>query len=169
MTRLGALLIVFVATALPFAAQESAPVFDVASIKRNVGPMPRTSGTIANTPKGEIRMVWIPARLLVLLAYPVATPAEVKGLPSWADSERYDVTVKGRPDVGCWATRKGGRSGQRRDRTAAHVPLQFNNESWQHDLRRRDDHSWASIGSAARRDDSRANRRSHGPRRLLFI
>ena len=99
MPRLGALLIVFVATALPFAAQESAPVFDVASIKRNVGPMPRTSGTIANTPKGEIRMVWVPARLLVLLAYPVATPAEVKGLPSWADSERYDVTVKGRPDA----------------------------------------------------------------------
>ena len=69
MPRLGALLIVFVATALPFAAQESAPVFDVASIKRNIGPMPSTSGTIANTPRGEIRMVWIPARLLVLLAY----------------------------------------------------------------------------------------------------
>jgi len=53
MPRLGALLIVFVATALPFAAQESAPVFDVASIKRSIGPMPSTSGTIANTPRAR--------------------------------------------------------------------------------------------------------------------
>jgi uncharacterized protein (TIGR03435 family) len=99
MTRLGLLLILIAATGLPLAAQEPAPAFEVASIKRNIGPMPRTSGKIPNTPKGEIRLVWIPARLLVLLAYPAVAPAEVIGLPSWANSERYDVTVKGSPDA----------------------------------------------------------------------
>ena len=97
MTRLGLLLMVIAATGLPLAAQQSAPAFEVASIKRNIGLMPRTSGKIPNTPKGEVRLVWIPARLLVLLAYPLAR--EVVGLPSWADSERYDVTVKWPPDA----------------------------------------------------------------------
>jgi uncharacterized protein (TIGR03435 family) len=96
MTRLGLLLIVIAGT-LPLAAQPSTPAFDVASIKRNTGLMPRTSGKIQDTPKGEIRLVWIPARLLVLLAYPLAR--EVVGLPSWATSERYDVTVKGPTDA----------------------------------------------------------------------
>ena len=84
-------------TAQAPAPSSSAPAFEVASIKRNVGPMPQISGTMQNTPKGEIRLVWIPARLLVLTAYPLAR--EVVGLPSWASSERYDVTVKGRPDA----------------------------------------------------------------------
>jgi hypothetical protein len=48
------------------------PAFEVASIKRNTDPMPRISGTMPNTPKGEIRLVWMPARFLVLLAYPLA-------------------------------------------------------------------------------------------------
>lgn len=97
MTRLALLLVVIAVTGLPLAAQQPAPAFDVASIKRNTGPMPRSSGTMQNTPKGEIRLVWIPARLLVLLAYPLAR--EVVALPSWANSERYDVTVKGSPDA----------------------------------------------------------------------
>src|SRR5690349_3979523 len=67
-TCLVLLFLVIAATGFPLAAQQSAPGFDVASIKRNIGPMPRTSGKISNTPKGEIRLAWIPARLLVLLA-----------------------------------------------------------------------------------------------------
>jgi uncharacterized protein (TIGR03435 family) len=90
-------LVVSAATVLPLSAQQPAPAFDVASIKRNIGPRPSTSGTLQNTPKGEIRLVWIPARLLVLLAYPLAR--EVVGLPSWASADRYDVTVKGPPDA----------------------------------------------------------------------
>jgi uncharacterized protein (TIGR03435 family) len=97
MTRLGPILVLTAAMGLSLIAQQSAPAFDVASIKRNIGPRPSTSGTMENTPKGEIRLVWIPARLLVLLAYPLAR--EVVDLPSWASSERYDVTVKGRPDA----------------------------------------------------------------------
>ena len=82
------------------AAQQPAPAFEIASIKRNIDPKPMTSGTLQNTPKGEIRLVWIPASLLVLRAYPVdVAGAEVIGLPSWATSERYDVTVRGNPEA----------------------------------------------------------------------
>jgi uncharacterized protein (TIGR03435 family) len=81
------------------AAQQAAPPFEVASIKRNTDPRPPGSGPV-RTPKGEIRVVAVLARLLVLYAYPLdAAPAEVVGVPSWANSERYDITVKGIPDA----------------------------------------------------------------------
>ena len=100
MTRLGPLLILIAVTGLPPAAQQPAAAFEVASIKRNLDPRPARIGTMRDTPKGEIRVVAVLARLLVLLAYPLdAAPAEVVGVPSWANSERYDVTVKGMPDA----------------------------------------------------------------------
>ena len=81
------------------AAQQPAPLFEVASIKRNTDPRPPGSGPV-RTPKGEIRVVAVLARLLVLYAYPLdAAPAEVVGVPSWANSERYDITVKGIADA----------------------------------------------------------------------
>jgi uncharacterized protein (TIGR03435 family) len=69
--------------------------FDIASIKRNV------SGNVATSPpflpNGEVRLVNTPARNVVLLAYPVkTTPPEIIGAPSWLESERYDVTAKGK-------------------------------------------------------------------------
>jgi uncharacterized protein (TIGR03435 family) len=86
-------------TVAAVAAQQSGPVFEIASIKRNLDPQPMISGTMQNPPKGEIRLVAIPARLLVLRAYPVQVAPEVIGLPTWATSERYDVTVRGNPDA----------------------------------------------------------------------
>ena len=87
-------------TVASVAAQQPAPAFEIASIKRNVDAKPMTSGTLQNTPKGEIRLVAIPARLLVQRAYPVDVPGvQVIGLPSWATSENYDVTVRGNPDA----------------------------------------------------------------------
>ena len=81
------------------AQQPAAPAFEIASIKRNTDPKPMISGTMT-TPKGEIRLVAIPARLLVQRAYPVDVPGgDVIGLPSWATSERYDVTVRGNPEA----------------------------------------------------------------------
>jgi uncharacterized protein (TIGR03435 family) len=100
MTRLGLLLIVIAATGLLLAAQQSAPAFEVASITRNTDPKPARIGTMRDTPNGEIRVVAVFARQLVLFAYPLdLAPAEVVGAPSWADSERYDITVKGAPDA----------------------------------------------------------------------
>jgi len=68
--------------------------FEVASIKRTLDTIPG-SGPRPNRALGEERMTGTPARFLVLRAYPVELqPAEVVGLPSWADSERYDVVVR---------------------------------------------------------------------------
>jgi uncharacterized protein (TIGR03435 family) len=76
------------------------PEFEVASIKRNTTPMPTSSGRLQNVPPGETRLVAVPARSLVLRAYPTTlNPAEITGLPAWADSERYDVTVRASPDA----------------------------------------------------------------------
>ena len=86
-------------TAALAAQQPPAPAFDVASIRRNTDPKPARVGTMRDT-RGEIRVVAVPVRSLVLFAYPLeGAPAEVAGAPSWADSERYDVTVKLAPDA----------------------------------------------------------------------
>ena len=90
-------------------AAQAAPEFDVASIKRNTTGVPRS---VPATPtSGQITLAAIPARFLALRAYPNLTnPVVVEGLPAWAGSERYDVTVKFRPgastteQVAMWKT-----------------------------------------------------------------
>ena len=87
-------------TAALAAQQPSAPAFDVASIKRNTDPKPERVGTMRSAATGEISVVAVPARSLVLLAYPLeGAPVEVVGAPSWAESERYDVTARLAPDA----------------------------------------------------------------------
>jgi uncharacterized protein (TIGR03435 family) len=75
------------------------PEFEVASIKRNTinqfatGPPPNPSS-------GLFSMINVPARTIVFRAYPLQTNApaamQILGLPSWAESERYDVVAKGK-------------------------------------------------------------------------
>src|SRR4051812_23608072 len=72
------------------------PEFEVASIKRNtsadlpIGPPPDPA-------TGEIRLRQVPARTLILQAYPLQTiPSQIVNLPAWAD-DRYDVIAKGKP------------------------------------------------------------------------
>ena len=80
--------------------------FDVASIKRNLADpvvAARNSDTVApsggNPKAGHIEAINVPARALVLRAYPSsATTVEVIGLPSWAHSERYDVIARPAPN-----------------------------------------------------------------------
>jgi uncharacterized protein (TIGR03435 family) len=77
--------------------QAPGPEFEVASIKRNTSPTP-TPGPPPNPAGGQITLTWLPARFLATRAYPdLTTPLVVEGLPAWADSERYDVTVRFRP------------------------------------------------------------------------
>jgi uncharacterized protein (TIGR03435 family) len=73
--------------------------FEVASIKRNTSDRPTMMGGPPPSPaRGQIALTWIPARFLATRAYPDLTaPIVVDGLPPWADSEHYDVTVKFRP------------------------------------------------------------------------
>ena len=79
--------------------------FEVGSIKRNLAdPLDaaRNSGRVApsggNPKTGHIEAINVPARALVRHAYPsTSTTVEVIGLPSWADSERYDVVARAKP------------------------------------------------------------------------
>ena len=85
------LLILVFASAAVFAQQPKPAEFDVVSIK------PNTSGERGNAmrtlPDGTQVMTNTTIRRFILAASPV--PArEVLGLPDWADSARYDVTLK---------------------------------------------------------------------------
>lgn len=90
----GLLVVLFVAQLAASPLGQSRE-FDVASIKRNTATLPMSSGAMQGGPPNDVRMVWVPMRLVILRAYPLAlTPVEIVNLPSWADTERYDVVVK---------------------------------------------------------------------------
>jgi uncharacterized protein (TIGR03435 family) len=85
-----------IASAAALAAQEAqpksaAPEFDVVSIKRNTSATP--SGGARTLPDGSDVLINQPIRSLILAASPVQT-REVVGLPDWATTERYDITLK---------------------------------------------------------------------------
>ena len=87
-----AMLVVFAVAAFVTTGSAQAPLeFDVASIKRN------TSGTLGNSmrslPDGTEVMVNSPLRSFIGAAYP-SQSGQYIGLPDWATTERYDVTVK---------------------------------------------------------------------------
>ncbi len=89
-------LVTFTAT---LSAQNAEPQFEVASIKRNTSDRPTpTPGGPPNPASGQISMTWTSARGIVIRAFTGLTiPIQVFGLPDWADTERYDVTVRFRP------------------------------------------------------------------------
>jgi uncharacterized protein (TIGR03435 family) len=88
------ILCVLVVSATTLSAQ--APLaFDVASIKPAVNVPDFV--TIPTGATGSFAMPNTTIRTLVLRGYPVQTvPAQVIGLPSWAESDRYDITAKGK-------------------------------------------------------------------------
>jgi uncharacterized protein (TIGR03435 family) len=76
--------------------------FELVSIKRNttVGG----GGGMRSLPDGTTVITNQPIRSIILAASPV--PArEVEGLPDWADSERYDITLK--PPAGAAREQRG--------------------------------------------------------------
>lgn len=66
--------------------------FDVVSIKPNVSP-PGSGGGIRTLPDGTVIMTNQPLRSMILAASPVQS-REVVGLPSWMNTDRYDLTAK---------------------------------------------------------------------------
>jgi len=66
------------------------PTFDVVSVRAD-----RSGGVVGSTANGD--GVWIrnlPLRRIVNLAYDIKLGSLVSGLPSWAGSERFDITGK---------------------------------------------------------------------------
>jgi uncharacterized protein (TIGR03435 family) len=94
MVRWALPLLLVLAVISPLAGQ--AAEFEVASIKRNTsGDLP--FGPTPDPATGQILLRQVPARTLILQAYPVQTlPIQILNLPPWAD-ERYDVVAKGKP------------------------------------------------------------------------
>jgi uncharacterized protein (TIGR03435 family) len=70
--------------------------FEVASIKRNLSdPLTPAPGVPPNPATGQLTLTAITARFIITRAFPeLTTPLVVEGVPSWAESDRYDVTVR---------------------------------------------------------------------------
>ncbi len=82
-------------------AQQTAPAFDVVSIKPNDGSQP--GGGIRTLPDGTLMMTNQPIRSILARAAPVPV-REVIGYPDWVERERYDVVA--RPPAGATAEQR---------------------------------------------------------------
>jgi uncharacterized protein (TIGR03435 family) len=85
--------IVLTTSAVALVAQDTPPrvEFDIVSIKRNTSTT--FSGGARTLPDGTSVLVNQPIRSIILGASPVQTN-EIVGLPDWATTERYDITLK---------------------------------------------------------------------------
>jgi uncharacterized protein (TIGR03435 family) len=66
--------------------------FEVAVIKRNVSGDASSGGRLSAN--GQQEMINVSARSLVTQAFPSRGSTTIVGVPSWAETDRYDVTVK---------------------------------------------------------------------------
>lgn len=69
------------------------PVFDVVSIKRTSGS---SLQRLSDRPDGGFTATNYRVVSLISQAYPPTVPSEMIGLPSWASTERYDITTRAR-------------------------------------------------------------------------
>ena len=76
--------------AATLAAQQRAPAFEVASVKRNASG--DSEGSIGPRP-GGYAATNVPLRLLIIRADELRS-FQVTGGPSWIDRERFDVTAR---------------------------------------------------------------------------
>ena len=88
MTRLG-LLLACLATALPLAAQQADPRFEVASVKASKAGLP---GPMWGGGPGRFVVDGVTAANLILNAYDLR-PEEVIGSPAWLDIERFQINA----------------------------------------------------------------------------
>ena len=71
-------------------ARQTAPAFEVASVKPNTSGSGTSSGRSAN---GSMTLTNMPLRLLITNAFGMR-PNRVIGGPSWIDSERFDISAR---------------------------------------------------------------------------
>jgi uncharacterized protein (TIGR03435 family) len=91
MPRAVALLVLALANLPAISAQTTRAEFDVASIKRSAPDA--VGGSMRTLPDGTSIFLNVRVQQFVTTAAPVPV-REVIGLPDWATTERYDVTVK---------------------------------------------------------------------------
>lgn len=82
--------IMVVAASQAFAQSPSGPTFEVVSIRPSANA---DFGSMRQRPDGGFVMANGSIRSLIQTAYPTSSPTGIVGLPSWAESERYDVTA----------------------------------------------------------------------------
>lgn len=91
MTRLGSLLLLIAAIGFPLTARQSAPAFEVASIKPNNSGSPRSGTSIP--PGGRFEGTNVTLQELMKVAYDVRD-VQIVGGPAWVRSDRFDVLGK---------------------------------------------------------------------------
>ena len=102
MPRAAALFLVAFAIAPSLLAQTPRAEFDVVSMKRSAPDA--VGGSMRTLPDGTSIMTNVAIRQFITLA--AAVPVrEVRGLPDWAEDERYDVTA--RPPAGSTREQRG--------------------------------------------------------------
>ena len=96
MTRLGLLLLLIAATGFRLTAQQSAPAFEVASIKVSSSGLP---GNVWGGGPGRFVVDGITAANLIRNAYDLR-PEEIVGGPAWLDAERFQINATYPPESG---------------------------------------------------------------------
>ena len=91
MKRTALLLCSLIVSGVPGALGQSAPEFEVVSIKKNNGSQP--GGGMRTSPDGTLMMTNQPIRSILTTAAPVPV-RDVIGYPDWVITERYDVIAK---------------------------------------------------------------------------
>lgn len=96
MTRLGLLLLLIAATGFRLTAQQSAPAFEIASIKVSKSGL---RGNIWGGGPGRFVVDGITAANLIRNAYDLR-PEEMVGGPAWLDAERFQINATYPPESG---------------------------------------------------------------------
>ena len=75
----------------PITDRSPGPTFDVVSVKRNTNE--RLTSNFNQRPDGALTITNLPVGVVISYAYPPAIPADTANLPSWAMTERYDISA----------------------------------------------------------------------------
>src|SRR4051812_9231903 len=85
-------LVTLCSVAVRAAQNATAPEFDVVSIKRNTASNPLSF--VINVTSSQASFTNVPIRTLLYRAFDITADTAIVGVPSWADSDRYDIIAK---------------------------------------------------------------------------
>jgi uncharacterized protein (TIGR03435 family) len=97
MSRIAVILVALICAPI-LIAQQPAPAFEVASVKRNTSGEPRPSGG-GPQPNGRYRLINATPEMLISFAYLSIPPERFIGAPGWIKTERYDLIATADPNI----------------------------------------------------------------------